>query len=50
MSNTLGGQVHSLDLGQGSRLSESKGRPRQNDGHRGGRHRAEARGGGAAEK
>ena len=27
-----------------------QGRPRQNDGHRAGRHRAEARGGGAAEK
>ena len=50
MPNTLAGRVHSLDLGQGSRLSEPKGRAGENDGHRRGHQRAQARGGGAAEE
>src|SRR5947207_13071376 len=50
MPNPLGGQVHSLDLGEGPRLSDCKGRPRQNDRHSAGHYRTYAGGGGGAEK
>ena len=42
MPNPVGGHVYSLDLRQGSRLSERDGRSGENDGHADGHHRAQA--------